>query len=270
LGILLAALGGVILAINIDERGNSQISENFNDDAAPTPTPSTAPTATNTNSNNDEPPKNEVTPANPPEEFEIKPEIVWGNQTKKQVIFTFDGGAGTHSADLILQTLKNNNIKATFFLTGRWAELNPALVKRIANEGHEIFNHTYSHPDLTTISDAQISEEFRKSENIIRNLTGKSTKPFFRPPFGARNIHVRELAAKEGYQSIYWTVDAFDWKEEGGFTDAQTKERIFSNLKPGTIFMMHIGDNITGRILDDVIRQIKSRGYEIVPLSKGI
>ncbi len=199
-----------------------------------------------------------------------KPEVVWGDRTKKEVIFTFDGGSGAQSADAILATLKKHNVRGAFFLTGKWAETNSALVRQMAHEGHEIYNHTYTHRDLTTLSSAEIKEEFRKTETIIKGITGISTKPYFRPPYGARNAGVLQAAADAGYRSIYWTVDALDWKEDEGFTDAQTKERIYSNLKPGTIYMMHIGDNITGRVLDEVLAKIQADGYAIVPLSESI
>lgn len=202
--------------------------------------------------------------------IEAQPEIVWGNRNKKQVIFTFDAGAGTQSVTKILEVLKKYNIKATFFLTGKWAEENPEFVKLISQSRHEIFNHTYSHPHLTQVSDGTIIDEFRKTDELIQSLTGKSTKPYFRPPFGERNSYVLDLAATQGYRSVYWTVDALDWKESEGYTQDQVKERIFSNLNPGTMFLMHVGDNITGNILEEVILRLRSQGYTIVSLTEGI
>ncbi len=197
-------------------------------------------------------------------------EISRGDTSKKQVIFTFDGGSGAQSAEAILGTLNKHHVQGTFFLTGKWAEANPSLVKKIAQNGNEIFNHTYDHKDLTTLTDTQIADELSHAERIISGLTGVTTKPYFRPPYGARNQHVREFVALEGYQSIFWTVDALDWKESSGETASQVKTRILSNVQPGTIFLMHIGDTITGSILDDVFTQIESRGYSVVSLTKGI
>ena len=220
----------------------------------------------------DVPPASADEPAPPALSWDtsLKPEIVWGNRTKQQVIFTFDAGAGVNSAFAILDILSSHGVIGTFFLTGKFAEQYPEIAKDMSDQGHEIFNHTYSHPDLRTVSDEKIVEEFQKTEEIISALTGKSTRPYFRPPYGGRNPHVWEVAAAEEDQSIYWTVDALDWKESEGFTDEQVKDRIFANLKPGTIYMMHIGDNITGRVLDEVLTEIKNQGYEIVPLSEGV
>lgn len=188
------------------------------------------------------------------------------NTTENVVVFTFDGGSGTQSLDGILSILTKYSLKGTFFLTGKWAETNINDVKRINNAGHEIFNHTYSHPDLATISDAKIQDEFTKTENIISAITGKSTKPFFRPPYGSRNLHIRESAASLGYQDVYWTIDALDWKESTGTTAEIVKSRILNNLAPGNIYLMHIGDNLTGLVLEDVILEIQSRGYSIMSL----
>jgi peptidoglycan-N-acetylglucosamine deacetylase len=198
------------------------------------------------------------------------PEINKGDTTKRQVIFTFDAGSGTQSAQQILDTLKKYNLKGTFFMTGKWMEKNPDLVKQIAAAGHEIHNHTYSHPHLTQISDAEIINELSKTEEIFHNLTGGTLKPYFRPPYGERNTHVLEIAAQQGYQSIYWTVDALDWEESTGMTAAKVKEKILTHISPGTIYLMHVGDTITGSVLDDVFQQIQAKGYDIVPLSKGL
>jgi peptidoglycan/xylan/chitin deacetylase (PgdA/CDA1 family) len=232
-----------------------------------TSTASSQPTATITPT-----PATNLTPSPPnqPAFTGTPPEIAWGNRDKKQVIFTFDGGSGIQSAQAILDTLAKHKVKGTLFLTGSWVSKNPDLTKQIAKKGYEIYNHTYNHPYLTQIPDAQIISELKAADDLVFNLTGKHTKPYFRPPYGARNDHVREVAAKEGYQSVYWTIDALDWKESSGTTADQVKARIMENLKPGTIYLMHIGDNITGQILDEVFQQIKGQGYSIVSLSQGI
>lgn len=262
---------GYLLANSLDR--NSELTQNPQPMPQPipvNPTPVTPPTS---------PPVNPLTPPPvggsnpnpaPPSSADLKPEISWGDTTKNQIIFTFDGGSGINSADEILEALKDHGVKGTFFVTGKFASDNPDLIKRIDSEGHEIFNHTYTHADLTTVPAEKIRDELGRAEVEIKTLTGKSTKPYFRPPYGARNLEVRKVAADEGYQSIYWTVDALDWKEDEGWTDAATRTRIMNNLKPGTIYMMHIGDNITGRILDDIFTEIESKGFKIVSLSEGL
>ena len=196
--------------------------------------------------------------------------ITHGDTSKKEVIFTFDGGGTVQSADAILAVLAKHHVQGTFFLTGKMVEAHPDLVKKIADAGNEIFSHTYDHPDLTTLSDDQITSELTKMERVLEATAGISPKPYFRAPYGAQNARVLAVAAKDGYQSVYWTVDALDWREPQGETVAQVKERILSTLAPGNIYLMHIGDTITGNILDEVFTDIEAKGYKIVSLTQGI
>lgn len=188
--------------------------------------------------------------------------------TEKFVVFTFDGGAGIQSLDKILSVLDKHDVKGTFFVTGKWAESQRGSLEKIVAGDHEVFNHTYSHPSLPTLTDEQIIEELSKGESAISKVTGKTSKPFYRPPYGARDKRVRELAAAQGYQTIYWSIDALDWKESSGITQQEVKDRILNNVNPGYIYLMHVGDNITGNILDEVFSSIKSKGYSIKSLSE--
>ena len=224
-----------------------------------------SPKSSNNTSTLSQTSENEIPTSSPP--FVVKGEISRGNPTKKQIIFTFDAGAGTNSLQKILEVTKQHNVKVTFFSTGKFAEKNSELIKQISAEGHEIFNHTYSHPHLTQITDEQIKEELDKTEQIISSLIGKTTKPYFRPPYGDRNSHVLEVAKQEGYQSVFWTLDALDWMTDK--TEEQVKDRIYSNLKNGAIILMHVGDNITGDILDEVFTKIENDSYKIVSLTEG-
>jgi peptidoglycan/xylan/chitin deacetylase (PgdA/CDA1 family) len=197
-------------------------------------------------------------------------EINRGDVSKKQVIFTFDGGGENVSGEKIIETLNKHRVSGDFFLTGRFIQSNPNLVKKIDKEGHKIYNHTDSHPYMTTISNEQIVEELEKTEKVLQVLIGKSSKPYFRPPFGNRDQRVLDTAFLAGYQSVYWTIDAMDWQESEGRTDQEVKDIVLNNLASGNIYLMHIGDTITGRILDELFTEIKSRGYNIVSLEQGI
>jgi len=195
-------------------------------------------------------------------------EISSGNANKKQIIFTFDFGSGNQSGQKILEVLKDHDVRGTFFTTSRSAEQNARLIEQIAKQGHEIFNHTHSHPHLTQLTDEEIRQEFKKCEDIVFGLTGHSTKPYFRPPYGERDERVLRVAAQEGYQSVFWTKDAGDWITD--ITPQEVKQRIYSSLKNGAIILMHVGDEITGQILDEVFTQIEQQGYKIVGLTEGL
>jgi peptidoglycan/xylan/chitin deacetylase (PgdA/CDA1 family) len=197
-------------------------------------------------------------------------EIVHGDTTKKQVIFTFDGGDSSLSSHRILKALAKHHVKGTFFLTGKFVQANPDLVRQMATSGNEIFSHTYSHPHLTTLSDAEIAGELMNMEHVLIAIADVSPRPYFRAPYGDRDARVIADVFKSGYESVYWTVDARDWMEPQGETNASVEDRILSNLAPGNIYLMHLGDNITGSILDDVFTKIENQGYKIVSLTQGL
>lgn len=188
----------------------------------------------------------------------------------KQVVFTFDGGEGSQSANRILDVLAQHHIRGTFFLTGKFVKRNPELVKRIVDAGHEVFNHTYDHRHLPELSDAEIIAEFADMEQALASTTNRSSKPYFRAPYGDRDQHVLDVAYRAGYQSIYWSVDARDWMETSGETADSVRDRIFMNLAPGNIYLMHVGDYITGSILDDVFTKLEAQGYKIVSLTEAM
>ncbi|MFA6601864.1 MAG: polysaccharide deacetylase family protein [Candidatus Paceibacterota bacterium] len=211
-------------------------------------------------------PDQSVLPVAIPERYISSREIIRGDVSKKQVIFTFDGGDGSQSAEKILEVLAQHQVKGSFFLTGRFVEKNVNLVKKIATEGHEIYSHTYSHPRLPELTNGEITQELKKTEEIMQSLIGVSPKPYFRAPYGDRDRRVLTQAFLNGYQSVYWTVDARDWQESTGMTIDQVKAIVLDNLAPGNIYLMHLGDNITGQILDELFTTIENRGYRIVSL----
>lgn len=205
-----------------------------------------------------------------PRESEKYEEVVSGKKEYKQVIFTFDGGDGAQSGPEILNVLAKHGIKGTFFLTGKFVESNPGLVARMVLGGHEVYNHTYDHPHLPSLSDAEIKSELEMMDEKFFKISGLTTKPFFRAPYGDRDARVLRVAREAGYRSVYWTLDALDWQESTGMSAEAVRNRILGNVFPGSIILMHIGDSITGRILDGILSELESRGYRMVSLTQGI
>jgi len=201
---------------------------------------------------------------------ESRQEISKGNTDRRQIILTFDGGDGHQSAEKILETLASRGLKGTFFLTGKFVESNPELVKKMAGGGHEIFSHTYSHPHLPALSDQEIIRELVKTDGTLRKITGRTAGPYFRAPYGERDERVLDVAFREGYRSVYWTVDAMDWEESLGETPESVEYRILSTLSPGNIYLLHLGDTISGAILPGLIDKIEAEGYKIVSLVQGL
>jgi hypothetical protein len=125
-------------------------------------------------------------------------EVSRGNPQSTQVALTFDAGADPRPTPKILETLARHGVHATFFLTGKWIEKNRGLTERIIAEGHEIGNHTYSHRSLTHLSSGEIADEVEKTEQLVLDITGRSTKPYLRVPYGARDKRVLGILSDLG------------------------------------------------------------------------
>jgi peptidoglycan/xylan/chitin deacetylase (PgdA/CDA1 family) len=184
-----------------------------------------------------------------------------------KVALTFDAGASAAPTPAILRALKAAGVHVTFFLTGKWCEQNPELVKEIVAEGHQIGNHTYSHQDLRKLSDEQIVDQLRRMDNIVRDLTGQDTKPYFRPPYGARDKRVLRVAADEGYVSVFWSVDSWDAFKKG-ITTEEIESRVLGRVHGGDIVLLHCGSKPTADAVPYLIRELQSRGYQIVRVSE--
>jgi peptidoglycan/xylan/chitin deacetylase (PgdA/CDA1 family) len=211
----------------------------------------------------------------PGEPFEVLGLEVNRGFGDQRIALTFDAGASAEPAASILDTLKAHDVRVTFFLTGKWAEENPDLVKRMAEEGHELANHTYSHPHLTQLEDEEVREQVLRTEEIIRDLTGQNTQPYMRPPYGDRNQHLLNLLINDGYISIYWTLDSLD-----SVGEPKTPEFLFQRITQpvdgtgnaislqGGIVLMHVGSAPTAEALPRILDWYQDRGWEIVKVSE--
>ncbi len=197
--------------------------------------------------------------------------IYYGDGSKRQVSLTFDSDGGSvGNANAYLDILSADGIHATWFLTGQFAQANPAVVRRIRDNGHDIGNHTMDHPNLISPprTDGFICSELVQANNIISGVSGRTTRPFFRPPGGNFNTQVRTLAARLGYRTIYWSIDPRDWDATTTTTDIVNRVLNSPNLKPGAIILLHVNSPNERYALPQVISGLRQRGYAIVPLSQ--
>lgn len=141
---------------------------------------------------------------------------------QQKIILTFDDGPHPRTTPKILKILKNRNLKAVFFVLGLQVEKYPHLVKKIAEEGHIIGNHSYDHKNFTRINEEQVIEQIQKTNRLIENITGKKPR-FLRPPYGALNKNVLRLVQRENMDILQWSIDPRDWKY-------QNKHVILRNL----------------------------------------
>jgi len=190
------------------------------------------------------------------------------NTASKVIALTFDDGDDGGNNLSILQILSQNNIKATFFFTGQAAEAHPDILKQVVAKGHEIGNHSYSHPYFTQLSSTQMKDQLNWDEASINAITGKSTKPYFRPPYGDYNSTVLQAVGEAGYtKTITWTIDTLDWT---GNSAATITQKVVNNVCPGAIVLMHTGSGAvnTKYALQDMITSLKSKGYSFVTISQ--
>lgn len=176
---------------------------------------------------------------------------------KKLVAITFDDGPGPYT-DRLLDGLKQRGVKVTFFMLGSRAEAYPGVVKRAYREGHQIANHSYDHPDLTTLSDSGVKNQIQTTNRILNAACGKGTDYLVRSPYGSETGRTRSLI---GAPLIYWSVDPLDWK----YRNAETvKNNILQDTFDGAIVLVHDihSTSVTGALA--AIDVLKSRGYELV------
>jgi peptidoglycan/xylan/chitin deacetylase (PgdA/CDA1 family) len=239
--------------------------------ATATPTPTPRPTATPTPLPTATPTPMPPTPTPTPARVVrlgrpvIEREIAAGPSNLPRAALTFDGGAGSQPTPAILAALRVGGVRATMFLTGQWASGNPDLVRQMVADGHEIANHSWSHPDFTKLSEAQMVGELERTETLLRQLTGRTSKPYWRPPFGARNVKVLDVIETQGYVDIFWTLDSGDWVANA--PAQQVLNTVSQRTRNGSIVVMHLGSPQTAAVLGQEIAALKARGLELVPLS---
>lgn len=190
--------------------------------------------------------------------------IYQGNTDHKRVGLTINVDWGEEYIPDMLKTLKVNKAKATFFITGRFAAKYPDIVKLIAEEGHEIGNHGYSHPHPDKISKKENEDEILKAAEAIYEASGVKTI-YFAPPYGEHKPHVVEAAAEIGYKTIMWTIDTVDWDKSKQPQDIY--EKVIKNIQNGAIVLIHPTDR-TLMALENIIKDLQQEGYELVVLSK--
>ncbi len=185
---------------------------------------------------------------------------------EKKVAISFDAAWGDQYTQDILNILDEYDIKATFFLVGFWVDKYPDMVKMIDERGHEIGNHSTNHPYMSKLSEIQITNELKKTESKIKEITGKQTT-LFRPPFGDYNNRLIKTCSKNGYYVIQWDVDSLDWKELG---TQPVVDRVTRNVKNGSIVLFHNNAKYVSEYLPIVLEKLKQKGYKIVPISELI
>lgn len=189
--------------------------------------------------------------------------------TEKRVALTFDAGADRGYAEQILDTLRDAGVRASFGMTGQWAESNPDLLRRMVAEGHHFINHTQTHDSFTGVSTGRgpksseaRAKELELTEQAVLRIAGASTKPYFRPPYGDLDASVTEDVQMQGYEIVaMWTVDSQGWN---GLSRTAIEARCLRMAVPGAVYIFHVGSAAQdGPALTGVIEGLRKQGYQM-------
>jgi peptidoglycan/xylan/chitin deacetylase (PgdA/CDA1 family) len=192
-----------------------------------------------------------------------------GNTSRNTIAFTFDAGSDAGYTTLILDTLAANGLHATFGMAGKFAETYPDILLRMVSDGHTLINHSYDHKSFTGNSTGAAPltrderwDELDRTESVIQQLTGATTLPYFRPPYGDYDASVNEDVGARGYAyNVMWTLDSRGWT---GIPAAQIVQRCLDNAQAGAIYIFHVGSaSEDGPALQQIIDGLESQGYAI-------
>ncbi len=184
------------------------------------------------------------------------------------IAITFDDGPHPEYTPRLLDTLKEREIKATFFMVGRNAAAYPAIVKRMADEGHEVANHTWAHPLLTSYGSEGVESQLRRTHDAILNASGVAPL-LYRPPYGAARLtQRRSIQETFGYPTILWDVDPLDWQPPRSVK--KVYDRVLAATKPGSIVLLHDIHETTVNAMPATLDVFIARGYQMVTVTQLI
>lgn len=188
--------------------------------------------------------------------------IFQGNTGDKVVAISVNVDWGEEFLPAMLEEFKKNNAQVTFFVTGRWAEKNPDMLQRMAQDGHSIQNHGYRHVHFNALNSEEISTEIKKAEDIIYNITGQRSS-FFASPYGEYNPRLVKAVNEIGYQYIMWSVDTIDWQKPAPETIVNG---VIKKIHNDAIILMHPTEP-TVKALPALLSELRAQGYQLVTIN---
>ncbi|SFL13977.1 polysaccharide deacetylase family protein [Halanaerobium salsuginis] len=184
-----------------------------------------------------------------------------------KIALTIDGAWGSKHTEQLLELFKQQDIKVSFFFAGIWLEKNPVLLDKILKAGHAVYNHSYTHPHLNSLTAVEIKSELKKTEQILAEHVMREEKTMlFRPPYGEYNNLVIRIARQLGYQVVQWSLDSHDWMDPG---PEYIIERVKNNITAGDIILFHNNAANVVEILNKLIPILKEK-YQFVKIDQLI
>ena len=193
--------------------------------------------------------------------------IAMGNKDSKKVYLTFDNGYEAGYTEKILEVLKQNNVKATFFITAHYVNTAPELVQKMIDEGHTVGNHTVNHKSMPTLTNEQIKKEVMDLHTAIYDKFGYEMK-YMRPPKGEYSESSISYCNSLGYTTVMWSLAYDDWDEAKQGREEYGKKKILDNIHNGAVILLHGTSKDNSNILGECIKEIRNMGYEFASLDE--
>lgn len=185
-----------------------------------------------------------------------------GDTGKKVIYLTFDAGYENGNTPAILEALKKHNAHATFFIVGNYIKTSPELVKQMVEEGHQVANHTYNHPNMSSISSKEAFEkEITSLETEYEAVTGQKMTKYYRPPQGKYSTKNLEMAKDMGYKTFFWSLAYVDWYQDKQPTKEEAFKKLLTRIHPGAIVLLHSTSKTNGAIMDELLTKWEEMGY---------
>lgn len=194
--------------------------------------------------------------------------VFLGDTSHKELYLTFDNGYENGYTGKVLDILKQHKVPAAFFVTGHFVRDQPELLRRMADEGHIIGNHSWSHPDMTTLSAEQIRTELDKVRETAGKITGQSEMKYVRPPRGIFSGKVLKVCQEAGYTNVFWSAAYKDWDVQRQMGSNHAFRQVVSQLHPGAVLLLHSVSKDNMEALASIIQAARQQGYTFKSLDE--
>lgn len=184
-----------------------------------------------------------------------------GNPVEKRVYLTFDNGFEAGYTKSILDTLREENVPAAFFLVTHYLESSPELVKQMVKDNHIIGNHSHKHPNMARLSDERMVEQWQKFDEKLKEVTGIERTYYVRPPAGVFSERLLEVGNQHGYTHVFWSAAFKDWDTDKTHGKDYAYKHLMGQLHPGAVILLHTVAKHNAEALPDFIREAKRQGY---------
>lgn len=185
-----------------------------------------------------------------------------GDTSQKTIYLTFDCGYENGNTGTILDVLKQHNAPAAFFVVGSYITSAPELVRRMQQEGHIVGNHTWSHPDMSAISEeSAFAAQLQQVKDAYRDCTGAEMPDYYRPPQGVYSQDNLKMAQRLGYKTVFWSLAYVDWKQDQQPTEEYAMEKLNQRIHNGAVVLLHNTSSTNAKILDQILTKWEEMGY---------